>query len=764
MYLSNFIESGLAFCSLIDLWKKDNNHIRNGGKIYYAVDTGIVKMYSDVENNYNYAKIFPDDDVNSLKALIRAVGLYIFENQKNRNPPLLLLPPHNKELKGIIYAIMMKVVDEKFSFASNANQIKAIFNDYSINKNDAFLIDNLRERVLDLICFLFDDNRSFAAELSKITSLLSKNKVVALRSYADDDIPDLYDTTNSSHYDTLRGSSAKWRDLLKGHAPDKDDDKLCIDAEVLARLEYINSQFSLDRSKGSKLLLLITGDSSIHKATKSYRIDSGEIFYDLYIRDPKVFLAAPDLFYTKRNIFNDSVVEGNNSADLVYVSLSGITHCIEQHPECQVDICNKINDVNKIKEVRNKWNEYVKENLLNYTFKQEDILEKMKELINVNSFQEIEKKIDKKIATIWIDCWKLSAQVGYWAVKEIERSQCGDYHIANRERLFPLRSIPALKLTYPSAMGVVYDLFKELFHERIINSQKIFKKLEKEDPSDYTAFLIYALAFGAAGKWRVSCILSNIALTIADDPSYEKLRISEKMHEPIKGDEAAYVLAWSTRHTSENIHSLKKAKEYIDDAKRRKIEASGNGSDLRYECESIAIDVASNMYYLFLPEEIDLQIEGYSCDKGLNELKNRLKSIIDDVGEIEKIGKISLQGQLISLMIFRQSITYYYFVIIILYFKCGSPICQEDNDFSENHLETFKRILDTPEYKVKSFMNYVIYLLSVLLFKNNDEKEDIQKELIKLLNRDQIGFYCVMPYDKELYKFFESLVREYRRS
>jgi len=762
MYLTSYIECGLNLASLIHLWKKDNSYTNKGGKIYYAVDTGIVKMYSDVRNNYNYSRLFPDDTINSLEGITHALSSYIFSNKISNNNQLILLHPHNKELKRIIYAIMMSVADEKFDLSNNIDQIKDIFDTYSVNKDDKYLIDQLQGNVLDLVCFLFDENRSFAAELSKITALLSERKIVSLGSYNGDLIPDLYDTTNSSHYDILREYSSKWRDLLRMHAPHKDEDKLYVDAEVLARVEYINSQFILDNSQETRLLVLITGDSSIHKATMSYPNDSDEKFYDLYIRDPKVFLAANDLFYISHDKKDKSFLNENDFADWVNLSLSGISHCMERHPECQVDICNRVNDVNKIKKVRDKWSEYVSNNLLNSTLKQNYTLQKLKDLISNNSFKEIENKIDQRISSIWIDCWKLSTQVGYSSVKEIESSNCGETYKQNSQYLLPLRSIPALKLTYPKAMGIVYKLCEQLFHDRIINSQEIFKKLEKEDPSDYTAFLVYALAFGAAGKWRVSCILSKIALSIADDPSRDNIRTSNTMHEPIKGDEAAYVLAWSTRHTSTNAHSLKKAKEYIDDAKKRKIEASGIDYDMRYECESIAIDMAYNMYYLFLPDKKDFRNYGDGSDvEGLNDSKAKLRSIVDNVGTIENNGSISLQMRLINLMIRRQSITYYYFVIIVLLYKCKAPVSQEDLYFAKNHLLEFKCVLNTKKYKVKSFMNYIIYLISVLLFSESNEKNDIEKELYILLDREYVKQYCVMPYDSRLYEFFKGIVKEY---
>ncbi len=755
MYLKDYIESGVALSAFINLLKDDEVYIRNGGNIYYAVDVDVVKMYSDIDHNFRYAKIFPGDSDNSLKALTHALSTYIFDNKRFSNTPLFLLYPHNKELKRIIYAIMMQVADDRKNLFDNSDKIKNIFYEYSLNRDDQYLIDNLQDKVLELIYYLFDDDRSSVAELSKITTLLKKQKVISLSSYVDHDIKDLFDTINYSHSEILRENSAKWRDKLRRYAPNKDEDKLCIDAEVIARLEYINSQFALDSSNCENRLVLITGDSSIHNATRDdakAKQENRKSFYDLYIRDPKVFLGATDLFY-----YNDQQsINKNDLADWVNVSLSGITDCLERHPECNPDVCKKLTEVEKIKFVRDKWNEYVNNNLLNYSFKNSDILEKMKNQISNISFHEIEKKIDNKISIIWIDCWKLSAQVGYWGVKEIEKSQCSGNLKRNREPLLPLRSIPALQLTYETAMNEVYRLWERLSHDRVINDLRIFNNLEKEDPSDYTAFLIYALAFGAAGKWNVACILSKIALIIADDPKRKELFVSNIIHEPIKGDEAAYLLAWSTRHTSLSINTLIKAKEYINDAKKRKLDASGTDFDMRYECESIAIDMAYYMYYFFLPERIDLNYSEYSYDlKDLHESKKLLRSFIETIGITDGPHERMMPKKLTNLMIRRQSITYYYFIIIILQFKCNAPLSIDDLSFAKDHLHAFDTILNTKKYKIKSFMNYIIYLVSELLFSQSDKKISVENELKDLLGRSES--YCVMPYDFKLYDFFKSV-------
>jgi hypothetical protein len=757
---NQYIKSAINLRDLLRLWSDDVEYISRGGKIVYAVDTDVIKMYSDNENNYKYATIFPGEKVYDSKVLVWSLSRYIFDKIHSSINPLLLITPHNKELKSILYSIMISASKEHRRFVDHSEAIKKIFKKYDETKNEELLLDDLADEPLCLIHYLTDESIGYTAELSKITKLIKKGVIKPLIHYSDKDgnlFPELYDTVNESHYKILKNSKKKWNDLLRMNSPEniykpisKYEENLLVDSEVMSRLEFINKNIQVNNIR----LVLITGDAKIHNATKSVRWDKDHSFKDLFIRDPKVFFAAPDFFVLNNSdVCETSNEKRNDLAKWMDVGLVGIMERLDEDDKKYTDrnsdeyIDERIADIEQIK---NSWNEYVGRNIVNCGFKIEDAADKLKRFITDHTFSDIESMVDKKVCEVWHDFWKVSTRVGYWAIRDIENIE-GFVTDNNSSSLLPLRGIPAIKLTYPKAMGEIYNLCQSLAHNRVVENGEVFQRLEKEDPTDYTAFLVYALAFGAAGKWSVSCILSEIALTIADMINNDG---ENEVHELITGNEAAYIWAWSIRHSSRKKNVLLKAKVYIDEAKKRKKKALGTDFDLRYECEDIGIDMTYNMYFLFMDDRSDYD----NTFLGIKECRDRAKVIIEEIDLMAAQSQVSSQDVLIILMVRRQALTYYYLSTIILIYRQSVLIDDNELEYAKKHVRLYKEVIGTKEYIIRSCINSAIYLVASFVFGDPTIENDSLSDITLVFDEKNIENCSIMPYDKNLYKFLKDVV------
>ncbi len=807
-----YIQSAISLCALLKLWNNDYEYKKKGGEIYYAVDTNVIKMYSDYVNNSVYGKIFPDDDGlddDNARVLVRSLSLYIFEKMCDKNRPLMLIYPHNIELKSIITSIMKGVSIDVSNIMNNIDCIKKIFHKYNNDKQS--LVNELENNVFDWMEFLSSDKDGILSEFSMITNLLKSTKVCPLKSFEEEKwiFPDLYDKTNISDYEELKSLKKWWRSKLWEYSSDncnsskeKYDHNLRVDAEVLSRLEHINNEIAKD----NKRLVLITVDKKIHYATNSKKINEQQTFYDIYIRDPKVFLAAKDFsFYP-------------DSKSCEVYPISDFSECSDIGLKCIIEYADKYaknkdiarnvigenkvydSDINNdeivasVNEIKKSWNDFIRKLIIRDSFNAEKNKDTIKKyIISDASFDDIKGMIEDKAHEIWRDYLKVSTLVGYCAVKDIDHASPD---MRNKNNLMPQRGIPALNLTFYGATTHIDKLFETILHSRVIENKDIFDEFENEEPSGYAAFLVYALAFGAVGRWSIARILSSIAIRIARSESEKRKKrdacdeteryLENSNHDPITGNEAAYLLAWSIRHDTKNKEDLQKAKESMKEARAYQEEAEiainkmarrmknpcsteckkSKIIDLRYDCEEIGIDMTSNMYILFSDNINDESVEYRETLLSLGKCKDKIKDIISKMditnGNFSSDKRLSIRENLIDLMIKRQSLTYYFLINIILKEKCLIEINEDELSFAEKHISIYNEVLNYKSYNLKSCFNVIILLVSLLMYSKEKNKNHILIQLNEKFEENNLKDSYAMPYDKKLYKMLENVVNRYR--
>lgn len=762
-----YIRDAAYFRLQLNPWLVDQDFINNGGAIYYAVDTDVVKLYSDPQNMKKYAHVFTQDNEKTREILAWALGQLVFF-ALTKEKPLLVIPPHHLEIERVINGIASSAARERDEALKLLPQLEDAIQEYRKTKNPDILIKIFKHKPLALINYAFGGEEGFNAELHRITRLLTDVRLLHVDRYVDHrdnkqvSLPVLQDDVKEEDYNTLNELSKLWQKRLEQtKSKSQSKERIADDAEVLARLESINNELQEEQ----KRLVLISGDSSLHKASNNYSLDSRRTFADIYIRHPMVFLAAPDFLtfissqqvqYPQKESHENRIIglglikwfdvflaqyEPNRTG---YTKrLHGIT-IIESKEKQQEVARNYLTDDKRKRSLRGliaDWQEFVK--LTGFACgvigkNNKNILQKIGE----KNLDELRQKINKKVEIVWESFLQSAAEVGFWSTNAFERRL-----EENSERRLPLRGIPAPRFTLEPVSNYIKNLCLTLQHGPIINQKISFKDINKKDASGYSAFFLFSLAFGAAGRWGVSRTLAKHAYDIADRLSPEQ-QLAPHL-EPITGNEAAYLLVWSIRHSVKNVEMLKKAIGYLDQAVKRKAAAvGGDGSDIRYSSEYIAIYMTSHFFRIFGKQTYSYEVPSLAeCHNTIIKLLNQLNQNKEEEEYIRRTVKKQLFVYLFSSFLLRK-------------FKEKEAVSEKHKKEALSFLPDFQRLLEGAEPPVKTCFTQPVYLAVCSLFFNNFEtqKKCRMKAEFTLKQKEMYIKRCsVMPYDEELYEFLFNL-------
>ena len=352
-------------------------------------------------------------------------------------------------------------------------------------------------------------------------------------------------------------------------------------------------------------------------------------------------------------------------------------------------------------------------------------------IITEHGLSQVREEVDRQVLKVWHDFLKGATETAYWSM--------------DKQQVLPLRGVPALRFTLESADALSRDLCCTLGHEKILQDRDSLARLNKEDPSNYTASVIYALAFGAKGRWGVARTLSEFALYIADHEA--RAEDLPEGYEPITGNEAAYVLAWAIRHNVKSAAQLRTARRYLEEATPRKAKATGgDGTDIRYESESIAIDMTYHLFRLFSQETISRDVPTLAqCQKRILEL---LRSL-----ELDKQEK-----EYISLTVKKQLLVYLFCALLLRQFKDKETGMEQEMQEILQWLPEFKAVLEREGHRTKTCFTLPAYLCACYLYGTKEQQKECLIDAKKFLSKKRVQSCYVMPYDEALYGFFMDLV------
>ncbi|MCP5368721.1 MAG: hypothetical protein H6906_14525, partial [Hyphomicrobiales bacterium] len=301
--LSKYIRDAAAQRRLMEPWLDDRRFVEAGGKVVYAVDTDVIKLFINPaetsipqkHRDFGYATIFRDDDAALSIALGQSLAEHIFANLGPGGGPLLVMPSLEAEIGRVFAAVARKAHDSENVAREEVVKLRATIKELGSHANrPEGLAEELKKRAPELAKILrgaLGPN----AEMHRFGRLFSDQRIAGLDFLAEHDewydaelrslfqpianIPDLYRLTKLTD---------AWREALeKTKAPTIDAHKVDDDAQALARLQWMNEKMDSERFR----IVLITGDEALTEATSELSETNPGNFRDLYIRHPRAFMA-----------------------------------------------------------------------------------------------------------------------------------------------------------------------------------------------------------------------------------------------------------------------------------------------------------------------------------------------------------------------------------------------------------------------------------------------------------------------------------------
>lgn len=734
---------------------------------YYALDTDILKLYMDPLIKADYLEIFTDKKKReTARSLAFLMGDFLvagseplIKGHEKQNCRFLLIPPHDIELLNMLSAThrKMRQQTEEYVTESMFDSLSTLFEKFEENNDHQFLIDALSRQVPKLV-ELFNPYSGPSAALKRF-ALLEDNTFQRIDTYKEKD-QFTFPLLDSINNDDDRAESAQmilnWEKRLRRRkVPHKPDYALRDDAEVLATLEYVNSELRYENKK----VALITGSRSLFSVCEQYTpwADDKKTFDELYLRHPQAFLSNPNFFtffdpaqstfklLDWLNLFFPWVFEAPNKPlgqdqkstlsnirdskrmdeDLYILFDALLSPSVRSKPieslladwHTQVASIAKTRYSEGLEKAKERGASALASRLSELREKSTWSLEMLNDLIFKESLDSISTLYTK---TVW---------VGLWSKAERVQSKC----------------VPALRFD---------DVWKEIekYQDKVIQLQLISvrrrlsrsqldelvglnRKLELKDTSLYHAHVIHALAFAVKGHWQATLTLAKIAMAICDNMD------SKERHFRL-GREAAYLACIATRRAASGKAGLTAAQYYLNEAFHR--ENPGWPEDVRFQAESLAIQ--TRMFYF------DYFLENMTPNK------RQLLRFIEESYEL-----LTSAGQENDLRVriwVQRQICVNLLTIIILYRKLYSVVEVKNTVRIDNVISIFDNVLK--EYEIHNhepqddpYAHLILNVGKAIWGGDKKHRETSKKAAIRRI--ENVEYYT--PYDEKRFEFLKSCIQ-----
>jgi hypothetical protein len=283
----------------------DHDLLRQGHKIYHAVDTNIFALYLDPERHAveteervaGVGEIFRKDERERKESIAAALGEFIW-NQLQPGVPLLLVPPINQEIDNSVgyYVREFEQRDRNESVELAQIQKQLRKHNHQLSEEDlqtlrhAVMVDSSAAAAMRRMKFLFSELRLKSADSELPRSAFNDAIRSAVRSAMN--IPEMFE------FSQLKDA---WQDRLRkvGRARGPTADH---DFETMARLELYNNRLSRE-GDGKTILLYITTDTSLFNAGETYKVcQNSTTFARRFLRHPRAYLNEPEVLRPTRVI------------------------------------------------------------------------------------------------------------------------------------------------------------------------------------------------------------------------------------------------------------------------------------------------------------------------------------------------------------------------------------------------------------------------------------------------------------------------------
>lgn len=773
--LVKYLKSAAKQRYLLDPWLSDKQFVADGGTLFHAVDTDVIKLYAapsemsiaTLRRKEGYAQVFPDDEKPVSIALGRTLADFIFYRLNKDGAPLLVIPPLEQEVQEVFSAVKHNSEVEQKNALVELEKLRGIIDRLKNLEMPDQIVAEMQKQAPALARF-FAGTSGPSAEHRRFLTLLAKKRIMPLNYAAesghfhDESIRKIMGTPDIAGQVAMHDLREAWLNrLLTKKSGGIEFVNVYDDAQVLARLEWINAKLS-DKER----LVLITGDNAIYEAAGDYspfrddptNKESTKSFAELYLRHPKSYLAEPwvlspedannqdtdhaietEFFKWLETFLGNLHLEGDSYPDALRKLMK------KRDEEIRDLLTNKQGDLDKImSDFKLRWQRYARSAMLAHGPTSGDEYRKNSSALELwenlsTSFDKAEALLDRLVLETWGDFFDLVTATGYDLVfiRQTEEHKTELSKSRMRPRNPPLLDFDSLT----KAKAFILKILASYDSGKIKNYQEEIEKLREENSSGYTYYLAFAVLFATEGIWNVAAILSERAKEIA-----------QKNSDPhITGREACYLLAVSLRHAAEKMEDLEKISPLLDEAEaclRKDKEYRPNlkiGFD-RFEAERLALALTYHLFHRFRETAKPLPNDVMT----LEELESSAKHMLDNLAKETKPEiRFSVERNLLTNL------------FMSTFLRLGPQIDKDDKcrDSLGNYFERFKMNLLTTETELKEtfLVHSVFQVADWWMARDKQKKKAIQRDIHKFLSEQQIKANKVMPYDRSRFVLLRNI-------
>jgi len=763
--LGLYLKDAASLRLRMEPWLMDKKLRADGLRFYYAIDTDVIKLFTAPDKvsvqreggGGGYTQIFHDDAPSVCTALARALSYFFFYRLTPESEPLLVLPPHDDEVKRVYFSVARDAQREQQSAYNQGETVKQLVSSYEKGAIDRdTLIQRLEQETPALTKFLHGAPESYSAELRRFSRLLADRRIATPehlleteKVYSDINPQVLQPPVGKGEINEFAILRERWYERLQKSKSRRPILLIYEDALALARLEWINRKLS-----EKQRMILISGDQSLINAAREYQLEEMPAsFAELYIRHPQAYLSdacslsqenrSPEQHANRLALPTSELVEWlqvflvEPEFEPKDEYLKRLKDWVNKSEEELAKIANSICDqepeaFTKLQQMWSQCNSKISlcigvtpPNIETVRVPAQEFLQKINEL-------DIPTLISQQVKETWEQFFEIAVEGGAGLLKSPGPPG------------FTGRGVPAIRFhSCPKAQAYVDRILGSESMPEYLQSQKVtLRDLSQEEPSNYTYYIASGLLFASRGIWQICALLCRRTLDIA----VHKEGISAN----ITGHEASYLLAVALRHDSRSTDQLGQVDELLTQAYQRLAteKIAEKDFDVRFDSERLALFLTYHLYRIFLNQPVPDDL------LSLADCQDQLIKLLYRMDEEEKDDRVKFITE-------RQILTNLFMVVLLRKFN-------EKEDININLLSPFigrfeKNInpgddLGIPIPRVTFLVKTVYRASTYLIASDTEEKRRIAKNMLRDLTSDSIAKQSVMPYDEQRFSFIREIL------
>lgn len=583
---------------------------RNGGKLFWIVDTDVAVFYLDPRHNARYADIFrhgvqhfKDETPQGLVALSAVLADFIFGERfhgakKGRDEgdhsagQKMLLEPHSEELHYVLTAIgrsamqnartAVEVLDGRLR-----DQVKALIAEYSTDKETSpteFIarVQKIIGESLDLILPSGNlEKLKRGRDLLKSKRLVFEADCTGLHELlADEEATEAIDALADRWLNLIRelspgqklpesppGLRRLGKGLLKRSEREGNLElREFRDAMVLAKLEYLNGRVTPSGAANERFVF-ISGHGFLRRVVREHKRFVRDAVGDVHILHPSVFLGSGDLFPLP-------TMEDNGGSDHWFRLTQVLVPLERPTPRTskgEVDGPTTNASAELIKKVESEWADLLKFALpfLPAQSREASVRDIFKDLLTGKPLDALEQALYLALGELFV----VTAELGLVPPRDIDSAP-------------PLRKPPPLRLAYyPQAERCILAFVAPGRSDQpaigeLLERVKQEQEISGVEDFNYPLLVCLAERFASLDEWHAARVLANYASSVAKVTSHEAPLVT--------GREAALLECYCRRIDAKKLHDLDRAEAALNEfqeACERERQWWGDEKNLEQESE-----------------------------------------------------------------------------------------------------------------------------------------------------------------------------------